>query len=274
MKSFKLVYGFHLAGMAIMLCLAAAPAFTKTLFHDDFSDNRLGPEWLVGHPQQEAVNAPQWVEDGGVLTQLEEASGDTTYAIVEDNSFPDAIGVMVKMRLETWGDNDRARAGVGVWIDPDDNYNGYTWLVHERLDDTNMEFLNDRRAWANEEETFLVELNTWYWISMFIDSGTGDISGKIWAVGDDEPTEWLKTLPYASFGGERQPTKLVGLNGGSGNVGSAANVVSFDDVIIFDSGGPDSLTPVEPGGKLATTWSAIKSKVKLQQHHDFREIKL
>ena len=256
----KPVFVFHFVGIAVILCLAATSAFSKTLFHDDFNDNRIGPEWLVEHAQQEAVNAPQWVEEGGVLAQLEEQSGDTTYAIVEDSSFPDAIGVMVKMRLETWGDNDRARAGVAVWIDPNDNYNGYTWLVHERLAERNMEFLNDRRAWAQEEETFPVELNKWYWISMFIDPGTGDISGKIWAVGDDEPTEWLKTLPYASFGGERSPTELVGLNGGSGNAGSPANVVSFDDIIVFDSDGPDALTPVEPAGKLATAWGRIKSR--------------
>ena len=34
MKSFKPVWGFQLACIAIMLCLAATPAFTKTLFHD------------------------------------------------------------------------------------------------------------------------------------------------------------------------------------------------------------------------------------------------
>jgi hypothetical protein len=260
MKRFKANLTLHLVGIAIMLCLAATQSSSKTLFHDDFNDNTIGPEWLVNHPQQEVANPPQWVEEGGVLTQLEEASGDTTYAIVEDGSFPDALGVMVKMRLETWGDNDRARAGVGVWIDANDNYNGYTWLVHERLADANMEFLNDRRAWANEEETFPVELNQWYWISMFIDPGTGDISGKIWAVGDAEPADWLKTLAYGSFGGVREPTKLVGLNGGSGNAGSAANAVSFDDVIVFDSDGHDPIAAVEPSDKLAATWGDIKSQ--------------
>ncbi len=259
MKWLKPISIFYFVSVAIMLNLAA-PTFSKTLFYDDFNDNRIGAKWLVGHAQQEKANPPQWVEAGGVLTQREESSGDTTYAIVEDSSFPDAIGVRVKMRLETWGNNDRARAGVGVWIDSNDNYNGYTWLVHERLAERNMEFLNDRRAWANQEETFPVELNKWYWISMFIDPGTGNISGKIWAVGDAEPANWLKTLAYASFGGVRQPKKLVGLNGGSGTVASKANVVSFDDVIVFDSGGPDPLTAVEPAGKLATLWGEIKSK--------------
>ena len=174
---------------------------------------------------------------------------------------------MAKVRIDDWEDHDRSRAGLGLWLDEGDNYNGYTWLIHERLTDTNMEFLNDARAWFNEEATFEVVVGDWYWVKAFIDAGSGEIMGKIWAAaaGDHdpsatgEPADWMQTRPYGDFGGIRPATSAAGLNGGAGT-GGGHSTASFDDVFVYDGSGPDVLTAVDPAGKASTTWAGLKSR--------------
>jgi hypothetical protein len=237
--------------------VAGTSIHAKTLFHDDFSGGTLDKIWLLDHAQTAAGNGkPKWVHENGILRQTNPVPGDTTYAVIQGKGWPDEYGIMCRVRIDEWADHDRSRAGVGVWIDSNDKYNGYTWLIHERLTTTNMEFLNDQRAWANAEATYKVELGKWYWIKMYIDSKK--VYGKIWPDGDKEPKDWLDSKDFATFGGVRAPTSNAGLNGGAGSAGGGGNsTASFDDVFVFDKDGPDPL-PVEPKGKTALTWSELK----------------
>jgi hypothetical protein len=239
-------------GIAFIVLTATA----KTLFYDDFSA-ALGKDYVTDHPQTAVGNGkPKWVVEGGILKQTNPVPGDTTYAVVMGKGWPNEYGAMSKIRIDEWKDHDRSRAGVGVWIDPNDKYNGYTWLIHERLTTSNMEFLNDQRAWANAEATFPVEIGKWYWIKMFIDSTK--VYGKIWEDGKPEPKDWLDSKAFATFGGVRAPLPNAGLNGGAGTAGGGGHsTASFDDFVVFDKDGPDPLA-VEPKAKLATAWGELK----------------
>ena len=253
-----------------MLGLAAAVALTAssaTLFHDDFEGANLDDIWLFEHGQAGAgAGPPEWVHENGTLSQIQPVPGDPTYALIQGDGWPDNYGVVAKVRIDDWQDHDRSRAGVGMWIDESDNYGGYTWLIHERLTATNMEFLNDLRGWANQEESYEGTVGEWYWVKAFIDIDAGELYGKIWDAeeGDhdpsatDEPADWLGVRNYGDFGAVRLPTSLAGLNGGAGT-GAGHSTASFDDVFVFDAGGPDPLA-VDANGKAATTWGAIKSR--------------
>ncbi|GIX08088.1 MAG: hypothetical protein KatS3mg115_2491 [Candidatus Poribacteria bacterium] len=245
-------------GLTAFLLLAFGPSgFARNLFTEDFDDGQLGPEWLLDHPQQEQGAAkPEWVLEDGVLKQTNPQPGDPTYAVIQGDNWPESFGVMAMVRIDEWQDHDRSRAGLGVWLDPNDFYNGYTWLIHERLTNLNMEFLNDHRAWFQQEETFPVEVGQWYWMKVFIDDQ--NIYGKIWSVDDPEPDDWLSVKEYANFGAVRQPTPLAGLNGGAGTTGGHSTA-SFDNVIVFDEAGPEPLS-VEANGKLATIWALMKKQ--------------
>ncbi|MEO2004024.1 MAG: hypothetical protein ABGY41_07975 [Candidatus Poribacteria bacterium] len=179
-------------GSAIAVALGiSVSSSAATLFHDDFEGANLDAAWLLEHSQGgTGAGPPEWVHDGGVLSQTQPAPGDPTYAIILGGGWPESHGMIAKVRIDDWEDHDRSRAGLGMWLDEADNYNGYTWLIHERLTDTNMEFLNDARSWFNEEATFEVVFGDWYWVKAFIDAGTGEIMGKIWAAsaGDHDPS--------------------------------------------------------------------------------------
>ncbi|MBT3270026.1 hypothetical protein HN371_22960 [Candidatus Poribacteria bacterium] len=247
------------AGIAI-----SAPA--ATLFHDDFQAADLGDTWFLGHDGGGGAGPPEWVYGDGILSQTEPAPGDPTYAVIEGENWPESYGVVAKVRIDDWQDHDRSRAGVGMWLDMADDYGGYTWLIHERLTATNMEMLNDARAWFNQEESYEVVLGEWYWVKGFIDAESGDLMGKIWDADEnehdpattDEPADWLVVRGFAEAGAERFPTMLAGLNGGAGTDGGHSTA-SFDDVFVFDADGPDPLA-VEAAGKASTTWGALKSR--------------
>lgn len=241
--------------LGVGLAALALAATAKTLFYDDFSA-ALGKDYVTDYAQTAAGNGkPKWVVEGGILKQTNPQPGDSAYACVVGKGWPAEYGVMARVRLDDWKDSDRSRAGVGLWIDPNDKYNGYTWLIHERLAATNMEFLNDQRAWANAEATYPVEVGKWYWVKMYIDAK--NVYGKIWDDGKAEPKDWLDSKAFASFGGVRAPLSNAGLNGGAGTPGGGHSTASFDDFTVFDKDGPDPLA-VEPKAKLTTAWGELK----------------
>lgn len=245
--------------VALTLVLIAGIASSKTLFFDNFDDNRLNPAYITEHPQQEAGGdgVPNWVEEDGVLKQTTPAPGDPSYCIYSDASFPASRGLQAKIRFDEYEAHDRSRAGLGLWQDENDNYNGYTFVLHNSLTGGNMQFLNDHLAWDSSIiENFVVEVEQWFYMKMFIDADEKMMYGKFWLDGEPEPQDWIMENDYTSFGAERQPTPLVGLNGGAGTSGGHSTC-SFDDFYVFDK---DGLVPyaVQPDDKLTTTWSEVK----------------
>jgi hypothetical protein len=94
-------------------------------------------------------------------------------------------------------------------------------------------------------------------MKMFINAEEKRMYGKVWYDGDPEPQEWTIEDDYTTFGAERFPTPFVGLCANAGTAAGGLSASSYDDFYVFDDGG---LVPnaVEPGNKLATTWSEIR----------------
>jgi len=249
------------AATVVLAMLFVSQVLAANLWYDNFNDSKLDPKYIVKYDPQEAGNGAKWVEEDGVLKQTEPVPGDATYCIIEIPNAPEAIGALAKIRFDDYQDHDRSRAGVGVWLDPNDHYNGYTFVIHNRIQNGDVQFLNDHRAWDNTvKANFTVDVGQWFWMEVFIDPDKGEIYGKIWLDGDQEPKDWTIKDNYANFGAPRNPTPFVGLNGGSGtSSGGGHSTASFDEFIVFDEGGPQP-TPVSFLGKLTTTWGAIKFK--------------
>ena len=235
--------------MAIALMLGVAPILlAANLWQDDFGDGAMNSAYLIPD-RGNGVGPPQWSETGGVLKQTEPRSGDPTYCAIDLGQDINFCGQLVRIRFDEWEDHDRSRAGVGFWLDPADNYNGYTTLIHNSLTVGNYQFLNDGRGWhnpANDLDTGGV--GAWFWMRAEIDFDTKQMVGKVW-VGDlsDEPAGWMI---------ESNPTTWVGLNGGTGTDAEGGHSkISFDEWTVYDGSGE---VAVEPQAKLTTTWGALK----------------
>ena len=246
---------FLILAIMALIAVAAPMVFAGNLWQDNFDDGALNAAYLTPDGGGGA-GPPQWVEEDGVVKQIEPKPGDPTYLALDLGKDIEFCGQLVRIRFDEWEDHDRSRAGVGFWLDPADKYCGYTTLIHNSLTAGNYQFLNDARAWDPEKVDFDTGgVGSWFWMKSEIDASTSTLRGKVW-VGDlsDEPAEWMKVTDYSTYGGLRQPTSWVGLNGGAGT-GSGFSKVSFDQWIVYDTDGP---TPVLPQDKLATTWSSIK----------------
>jgi len=236
-------------GFALVMSMAAHGG---VLWYDDFDDEELDADYVFKN------NPGEWIEEGGVVKQTNPGPGDHTYLIIE-GAFPEPHTVLVKVRVDEWENHDLSRTGIGVRLQADGA--GFAFLIHENLG--NMEFLNDHLAWANNDTPppfGPVEVGSWYWMKAELNDE--EFFGKIWPEGEDEPKDWLLESELV-FGGARPESGNVGLNGGS-NQGAGVTNVSFDSFLICDTADEctpqavETLQPVEPGGKLSSTWAAIK----------------
>lgn len=241
--------------ITVTLILGIVPIlFAENLWKDNFDDNKMNAAYKT--PDSKTGKTPVWVEEGGVMKQTEPTPGDPTYLVVEVSKDIRFCGQLVRIRFDDWQDHDRSRAGLGFWIDAADMYRGYATLIHNSLTVGNYQFLNDARAW----EATKLDFNTggkgqWFWMKAEINADTKKLSGKIWTGAlKDEPKSWMIEKDYTTFGAVRNPTRLVGLNGGAGTTAGYSKV-SFDDWIVYDSTGP---VAIEPKLKLTTAWGEMK----------------
>jgi hypothetical protein len=243
---------------AILVFAITPVLFAANLWQDNFNDNKINAVYKTPNAGGGA-EPPKWVEEGGVLKQIEAQPGDPTYCAVELAKDINFCGQLVRIRFDEWTDHDRSRAGVGFWLDPNGSYQAYTTVIHNSLTTGNYQFLNDARAW----HATIVNFDTggqgkWFWMKAEINADTKKMVGKVW-VGElkDEPKNWMNEVDYTTFGAVRNPTKWVGLNGGAGTSGGGGNSkVSFDEWFVYDSGGI-SLS-VDSKDKLTLTWGSLK----------------
>jgi len=243
---------FCLLGIMLLFALINV-ASGKVLWMDTFDDKKIDGQYEFKN------NPGEWVEEEGVLKQTNPSPGDHTYCLI-NGEFPEPHSVIVKIRIDDWGDDDLSRAGIGVRLDPSDGA-GFAFLIHQSL--SNMEFLNDHIAWANNDTKppfGAVEVGNWYWMKAAISED--EFTGKIWPEDEDEPAKWLlESGP--NIGGTRPVTGIAGLNGGS-NSGNGRTLVSFDNFAVCETA--DECTPaifniaVDPMSKLTATWGNIKSE--------------
>jgi len=200
--------GRSITGGRLNLFDMVAP--TDAAFTDDFSSSSPRAAWtFVGG---------SWVQAGGVLRQTSAAPGDPFKAIVTDRTWSPAQEVTASVRVDSWVSGTWSRAGVGVRTNAAGE--GYNLLFR---DGNTVQFLNDHVAFGNAFP-FTWETGVWYRFKLRAESD-GTLRGKVWAVGQAEPANWM----FTQAGWADRTGGGPALNGGSNGDGSST--VSFDDVI-------------------------------------------
>jgi len=229
----------------------------ETLFYDDFEDGKIDDVYVLDAPKTHIEEEPDWVEEGGVLKQIEPRPGDETYAIIANGiEFPPVITVQAKMRVDSWVGGDGARCGLGLRNNPDIG-KGLSLLFHQ--DQNRIQFLSDQASWGTQT-AFDWEVGKWYWFKFCVDEND-DLLGKVWADGENEPDDWMLEQNIAFTAADRSIAggyQFPALNASGTDVGRAGeNTISFDEVEVYDEGG---LSPkaVNSQGKLAVTWGELK----------------
>ena len=208
----SMILGFALSiGLAVAVC---APAMAAPIFSDDFSAAALNPAM--------ATFGGAWAVTDGVLAQSDVAKGDPKKAIVVIQDLPADLQVTAKVRVDAWVKGDYSRAGVSLRSNVKDGQ-GYNLLFHD--DQLRVQFLDDAKAWGKTNFPFTWETGVWYWFKL---KNEGNIlSGKVWKVGTDEPTDW----PFTEKGWKLTRVGYPAMNGGSSD-GKVAATASFDDLSI------------------------------------------
>ena len=239
---------FFLAMIIVLGISLSSTAYGKVLWKDTFDDGTINSAYLF------KSNAGGWVEKGGIISQTDPVPKDTCY-LIYPGGFNEPLATIVKIRIDSWEDNDYSRAGLGFRLTLDGK--GYAFLIHQTL--KNVEYLNDALAWKNNDTPppfGAVEIGKWYWMKAEISKD--GLKGKIWPEAETEPTKWLLDSKL-DFGAVRDTSGNVGLNGGS-NINAGQTLVSFDNWAVCENA--DECTPsimsVESSGKLSNTWGSIK----------------
>ena len=245
---------FGLTSLCLILCFISYYVNAGVLFQDDFEAGTVDPQYIT-------FGSGDWQESNGYIQQMNPHPGDPTYLAI-NGGFPAGVGAIVKVRIDEWVDHDLSRTGLAFRNDATTG-EGYAFLIHNTLN--NMEFLNDKRAWKNNDTPppfGAVEIGGWYWMKAWIDDD--GIRGKIWAVDENEPADWLLESAL-DFGDGRDNSGIVALNGGSSSgEGSGLTVVTFNNFAVCDNAADCvpaifvSGTSVEAKDKLAVTWGELK----------------
>ncbi|MCU0982576.1 MAG: hypothetical protein MUF25_25745, partial [Pirellulaceae bacterium] len=150
----------------------------KELFGGTFQNAALAKPWkTIGGT---------WQVQEGVLKQLDAGLDDPCKAVlVVDDAEELASGIMVtaKLRLETWKDDDQARAGVGLCCDPETGFG-----LNLAFNRGQLQFVHDYVTWA-PGCTFSYQIGTWYWMKLCRNGG--ELKGKAWRDGEPEPADWM-----------------------------------------------------------------------------------
>jgi YD repeat-containing protein len=160
-----------------------------------------------------------WVQSGGVYSQTSTAEGDPKKAVATGPEWPADMEVTARVRVDSWDDGDYARAGVGVRTDTETGA-GYNLVFHGT---DQVQFLNDGVAWGNSY-SFEWEVGAWYTFKLRVEGST--LLGKVWAVGEAEPAEWM----FEQTGWTDRTGGAPALNGGSSLTDNGSATASFDDV--------------------------------------------
>ena len=201
--------GCLLAGWASPAARGPA-AEPQVLFAGTFDGSTLGQPWrTIGGT---------WQVQHQVLQQLDSGQDDPCKAVLvsgEPEELASGVEILAKLRLDTWRDDEQARAGVGLCCDADSGY-GLNLAFHRGQ----LQFVHDYVAWAPGCE-FAYQTGVWYWMKL---SKTGGVlQGKAWCDGDSEPAEWM--VSWAGF--DAALTGYPALLGCSGGPGSGGSTVSF-----------------------------------------------
>lgn len=193
-------------------------------YQDDFSSLTLNPNWKVHGP---ATNI--YKLRNGYLS-VTNGTGDPNHLLYEAAGYHKTNQeLLVRIRINQFGNGDPVRAGVGVAVSADNANEGINY--HFRNEGTlgiHTEFLDDKRAWG-PELNFKWASNTWYWVRLKYApntaSGQPDAFAKIWRADGTapEPADWLSTW-------DRHPAEARIRSGFAGITGGSSDGIAVFDV--------------------------------------------
>ncbi len=173
---------FFLASVAGLMATAAVNA----------QHYQLGPEWVTG----EGVYVIAEEDGNRYLVGAAVNNADPKHAWVNQD-FGDTYTVRCDVRMDSWvNEEDLSRAGIAAQITPDgtapdgDGDRGINLLFHDTT--SNIEFLNDLRAWA-DDTAFEWSTGTWYTFELTITDGI-TASGSVTNV--DDPADSVELVPW------------------------------------------------------------------------------
>ena len=146
---------------------------------------RLPEPWVAG--------AGEWLVADGVLTCLTEDATDPKHAWVALDLATQNYTVRADVRMLNWQDQDHARSGIAVRVDPSEDARALNLLFHD--DEISIDFLNDLVAWGTRSE-YAWQVGEWYTMTLSIDGLRLD--GSIKKTGTNEPP-FLMTWEDASI---------------------------------------------------------------------------
>ncbi len=230
----KVVTLFCIIGLCVGL-LFSGNAIAKTLFFDDFE---AGADKWPDMPTLSIEDDPD--APGNSVLAFDTIGDNANVDAFFLEGYEDLADYSMKARFNIVGESAnfavaglivRAEAvGQNMVVEPAVNRQGVPQMVN----------VFDRgAAWAIVADGELpdLEMNKWYELSVTVEDVklTVFVDGKLVAEFND--------VPYAKGGfGIRQ----------------WASKALYDDVEVYDADGSD-MSPVEPGGKLATAWGALRS---------------
>lgn len=180
----------------------------------------LSPEWVAGEGVYVIAE-----EDGNRFLSAAAVNGaDPKHAWVRQN-FGDTYTVRCDVRMDSWVDDaDLSRAGIAAQITPngslgEDRDRGINLLFHHST--TNVEFLNDLRAWADDTE-FAWSVDTWYRFELTITGGT-TASGSVTNLGN--PSDTVDLVPWEIPDPQNRANGLAGVTAST----AAGLVASYDN---------------------------------------------
>lgn len=185
------------------------PCSSASPFLDLFDDNAIACNWHM--------NAGTWSETGGVLKQTGTTGQEKKARVWHDPKYEKGdMEVRARVRVDTWGGGDGARAGVCLNIN--DFGQGYNFILYGGNNTFDkVEFLSDGHS-HGPSATFTWSVGSWYW--MMMRRVGNQLYGKVWADGSPEPKDWTVTWANPTV----RVTGYPGLTGGNGG-----NTVSYDN---------------------------------------------
>ena len=207
-------------------------------FQDDFLGTTLQGVWKVAGENVYSVG------DGRL--RVTSAGGDPNHLLFVGASYDSTVQeVLARIRILEFGSGDAVRGGVATVVSDDFANEGINYhFRNEPSDgDRHFEFLDDKRAWANED-AFPWKNATWYWVRLrhepdaAFGGGTDDVFAKVWLADGSapEPVGWQNTWNYTGAGFSR--------SGFAGIVaGSSGGLSEFEvDYFLLKSSGLPEIT--------------------------------
>ncbi|MBL9126415.1 MAG: hypothetical protein JNL97_02150, partial [Verrucomicrobiales bacterium] len=221
-------------------------------FQDDFTGATRNPDWKVRGP-----GGDYYAQGDGVL-RVSARAGDPNHLLYEAAGYHTNVQeVLARIRITAFGNNDAARAGIGVGI-ATNNSQGINLHFRNFLQDAipgrQFKLLDDARAWGPPGLKTDWETNQWFWLRLRqapnAGGGTDDVFAKAWLADGKtaEPTDWQLKWDY-------NPTRTI-RNGYAGITACSIDGVGtfeVDYILIKAEGLPSIKVAFDPVGPAPTT---------------------